>query len=375
MLLTGCIWSMLISLSDSAAPNVTTKVNEVCYPEIGCLNLDPPWDPRTLLGRIPQPPSAVGLRLFHRSRYFNGRRETNLEGVEKMVADAWNSTIGNFKAPARSCTLIIHGFASSGSVPWTVSLEEALIDSEDTEVVIVDWSPGASGPNYFQAVANTRVAAALVAKFLQKMIQKEVCDASKLHLIGQSLGAHLASYVATDVTNIAEITGLDPAQPWFENNDNVTHLDQSDAEFVQIVHTNVLPFWPSFGLGFSKPSGHVDFYINGGAVQPECTSNGYYQKIRNYLSDRVTSVIEWLACSHSKAQEYYIEALKRPFSCRYTGIPWNPDDKDPPSLRGHRCRFASCQQIGRLTKHLPARGTFYVFSNYTDPFCLKESAH
>lgn len=48
----------------------------------------------------------------------------------------------------------------------------------------------------------------------------------------------------------------------FVSNDN--KLDASDAEFVDVIHTN------AFIQGKIEPSGHVDFYINGGVIQPGC---------------------------------------------------------------------------------------------------------
>lgn len=41
-------------------------------------------------------------------------------------------------------------------------------------------------------------------------------------------------------------------------------LDPSDADFVDVIHTN------AFIQGTIESSGHVDFYMNGGIVQPGC---------------------------------------------------------------------------------------------------------
>uniref|UniRef100_A0A0K8T3S3 Lipase domain-containing protein n=1 Tax=Lygus hesperus TaxID=30085 RepID=A0A0K8T3S3_LYGHE len=311
----------------------------------------------------------MGLHFYHRSRNHPNRTEVNLEEIYSSGDDY----VRRWAAESRGgCAVIFHGFASSSSASWIADLEQALLKLDDLDVFTVDWSRGAAGPNYFQAVANTRVVATLVARFLRKLVERKWCSTSNLHLIGQSLGAHLASYVATNLTNVAEITGLDPAQPWFENNAVETHLDPSDAQFVQVVHTNVLPFWPSFGLGISKPTGHVDFYINGGTVQPGCTKE---ERLLNYLSEKLSGIVEWLACSHLKAQEYYIDSLCRPFSCKYTGVPWEPSNKDPPEHRGQDCRVDSCQQMGLLSRFLPARGSFYISTNDSVPFCRKEGSY
>ena len=52
-------------------------------------------------------------------------------------------------------------------------------------------------------------------------------------------------------------------------------LDPSDAKFVDIIHTDAggilgLEMSASGGLGLYRPCGHVDFYPNGGKMQPGC---------------------------------------------------------------------------------------------------------
>ena len=52
-------------------------------------------------------------------------------------------------------------------------------------------------------------------------------------------------------------------------------LDPSDAAFVDVMHTDAggvlgLEVSASGGLGLYRPSGHVDFYPNGGKEQPGC---------------------------------------------------------------------------------------------------------
>lgn len=46
--------------------------------------------------------------------------------------------------------------------------------------------------------------------------------------------------------------------------DNNKKVDQSDAEFVEIVHSNAL------GKGKLEALGHIDFFPNGGMSQPGC---------------------------------------------------------------------------------------------------------
>ncbi|CAB0006542.1 unnamed protein product, partial [Nesidiocoris tenuis] len=57
---------------------------------------------------------------------------------------------------------------------------------------------------------------------------------------------------------------MDPAMPLIVG-DSSYRLDSSDAKFVDVIHTSI------YYLGVYKPTGHADFYPNGGGpLQPGC---------------------------------------------------------------------------------------------------------
>lgn len=65
-------------------------------------------------------------------------------------------------------------------------------------VVIVGWKGGAAAPDYPKAVANTRVLGKQVQLLVELMVKRGM-DIGRVHLIGHSLGAHVAGYAGRDL--------------------------------------------------------------------------------------------------------------------------------------------------------------------------------
>lgn len=108
-----------------------------------------------------------------------------------------------------------------------------------------------------------------MAAFLEFLSSEGQISLDDVHVLGHSLGAHVAGYAGSYVPRkLARITGLDPAGPAFETpylKDPGDRLDSTDANFVDVIHTC------AGSLGFLRPIGHVDFYPNGGTfTQPGC---------------------------------------------------------------------------------------------------------
>lgn len=78
--------------------------------------------------------------------------------------------------------------------------------TQNVNVIVVDWQTGAKGPNYFQAAANTRVVGADIATLILTA-QSLGAAASSFHIIGHSLGSHIAGYAGEKVHGMGRITG------------------------------------------------------------------------------------------------------------------------------------------------------------------------
>ncbi|CAG7823018.1 unnamed protein product, partial [Allacma fusca] len=115
---------------------------------------------------------------------------------------------------------------------------------------------------------------------------------------------------------LARISGLDPAQPYFQNYPPDARLDREDAELVDVIHTDAKPLLHGgsiTGLGTIEPSGHVDFYPNNGKDQPGC-KDGVYQSILQEDGSLISGLKRFIGCDHIRAYEYFTESIRSPCS-------------------------------------------------------------
>lgn len=160
-------------------------------------------------------------------------------------------------------------------------------------MIIADWGKLAQLPCYPTAVLNTRQAGECLGAFLLQLGPAFGTDENfqRLHMIGFSLGAHVVSFASNIVqrqTNVLfdRLTGLDPALPFFTTLNHRSKLDRSDARFVDVVHTNAGVF------GKIEPSGHIDFYLNGGQTQPACVGD-----MSKKIGEPYAHIFLWVHCA------------------------------------------------------------------------------
>uniref|UniRef100_A0A8C8XMQ3 Lipase G, endothelial type n=1 Tax=Panthera leo TaxID=9689 RepID=A0A8C8XMQ3_PANLE len=105
---------------------------------------------------------------------------------------------------------IIHGWTMSGMFEnWLYKLVSALqMREKEANVVVVDWLPLAH-QLYTDAVNNTRVVGHSVARMLDWLQEKDDFSLGNVHLIGYSLGAHVAGYAGNFVKGtVGRITAI-----------------------------------------------------------------------------------------------------------------------------------------------------------------------
>ena len=113
----------------------------------------------------------------------------------------------------------------------------------DYNVVAVDWSKLSSWDNYPQAANNAVIVGEHVGKMLSDLIRKTGLNPKNIHIVGHSLGSHVSAHIGREIQKlglgkIGRITALDPAKPWFDGSNRPQRISKSDAEFVDVIHTN-----------------------------------------------------------------------------------------------------------------------------------------
>ncbi|XP_039285454.1 phospholipase A1 1 [Nilaparvata lugens] len=190
-----------------------------------------------------------------------------------------------------STRVIIHGFQGGRNFSPSTDLRDAYFERGDYNIIIVDYSTLVRIPCLNQIEWSPRFCAQCIAQMIEYLNEHpRGVPPDKLHLMGYSIGAHIAGLTANFVVNgkLGRITGLDPTIIFYMGNNATRDLDPNDAHFVDVIHTG------AGVLGQWGPNGHADFYVNGGTSQPGCLS---------------TSIIRTLSCDHTKVTPYFIESI------------------------------------------------------------------
>ncbi|KAL5239621.1 hypothetical protein ACI65C_007031 [Semiaphis heraclei] len=258
-------------------------------------------------------------------------------GDESKVLDYW---IDDY--PLK---VITHGWlASDDNFTGVFIIKTAYVDAGEYNVISVDWSKIADNILYHKPAILTASVGNVIAEFLDNMVAYTGTQASDIHLIGHSLGAHVMGSCGSNLKSgkIGRITGLDPASPGFECIPiQKERLSEDDAEFVDVIHTS------AGTLGCMGTMGHVDFYPNGGvAPQP-----GY----------NLFRAIDGILGSHSRSYFLYADSLyyRKSFVATKCNS-WL-------EFKSKKCENNTKIFMGHDTI-TSARGKFYLKTNKSSPF-------
>ncbi|XP_075731170.1 pancreatic triacylglycerol lipase-like isoform X2 [Rhipicephalus microplus] len=346
-----------------------------CFGDLGCLNLTGFYDPRLrFVNAMPWPRAKIGthFQLYTRRR------------PDAPEVFAWNVTADQLRQsafdPRLETKLFAHGYLQITKVPDHPmrAIKDALLQVGDFNVILVDWASG-SKYDYIQATANTRIVGLEIARLICLLQEAFGVTPDRFHVLGHSLGSHIAGYAGQKLRFLGRITGLDPAEPFFEGMSTLVRLDPSDAIFVDAIHTDGKRFaspLPTVGLGMIDPVAHIDFYPNGGVTQPGCEKviknfslkNGPWQGLR-----------ESVTCRHERANQFAAEALaseasRDPGLCAFVAYACASYEE---FLSG-KCADcgpdgSGCAVMGLSSiSSRPRQGTvkMYIQTNQEAPFCL-----
>ncbi|XP_075970606.1 pancreatic triacylglycerol lipase-like [Anticarsia gemmatalis] len=181
----------------------------------------------------------------------------------------------------RRTIVLIHDWLESVTADFNTVLIPALLAAEDLNIIVVDWSVGASSISYRTVIANTIASGKSVAEFINWVNTVTASSSVMYHVIGFGFGGHQAGIVSRNIVgNVAYVTGLDPAFiGWSAHPDRFA---PTDGQYTEVIHTN-------YGInGYLADLAQVDFYPNGGISMPGCNSH---------------------ACDHARSFFYFAESI------------------------------------------------------------------
>ncbi|CAK7301304.1 Pancreatic triacylglycerol lipase [Vulpes lagopus] len=221
---------------------------------------------------------------------------------------------------------------------------------ESVNCICVDWKSG-SRTAYTQASQNVRIVGAEVAYFVEVLQSAFGYSPSDVHIIGHSLGSHAAGEAGRRLNGTAgRITGLDPAEPCFEGTPELVRLDPSDAQFVDVIHTDAAPIIPNMGFGMSQTVGHLDFFPNGGKEMPGCQKNILSQIVD--IDGIWEGTRDFVACNHLRSYKYYSDSIVNPDG--FAGFPCASYSVFTAN-KCFPCPSEGCPQMGHYADRFPGK--------------------
>ncbi|ESP05622.1 hypothetical protein LOTGIDRAFT_102397, partial [Lottia gigantea] len=248
---------------------------------------------------------------------------------------------------------LIHGFSDNGKSGWIQAMKDELLKLVPVNVIIVNWKKGANGC-YFSAIRNIKYTGDSTVELIGILSSEGEVPLSKFHLIGHSLGAHVAGHVGQFAENIGRITGLDPASFGFSTKGTSKRLDASDADFVDVIHTDDgALFELSFGYVPGVTVGDADFYPNGGSNQPDCPM-AHFRFFQDVLRGKMAQMTKAIACSHMRAVAYFTSSIN---TCEFPVHTCPNGDEVPNAYMGYHASP-------------DLHGKFCLETTGTKPFCV-----
>ncbi|XP_050327692.1 uncharacterized protein LOC126757653 [Bactrocera neohumeralis] len=249
--------------------------------------------------------------------------------------------------PFNPTRILIHGWFGGAKAAIYQTLVPAYLrqGAGNYNVFTVDWGRGAVA-DYLTASYRVKPVGKVLAKFIDFLQREAGVRFEDLHVIGFSMGAHIAGIAGKHVQTgrLPVIYALDPALPFFRYDNFDERVAITDADYVEVVHTSVGSY------GYDRPLGHVDFYVNYGSAQPGCFLN---------------------ECSHFRAFHVFAESLQSKAALRAQGCDvklWQDMIQHRRCLMGTGRQMALGGDPANVTALRGRGGVFYLATNAAPPY-------
>ena len=165
------------------------------------------------------------------------------EGISGLDKRSWQTSrvplnLLTSSDPRHPTRFIIHG--SFDYSHWMKDMKDKLLENEEANVVIVDWSTAASKSfTDIQRLSHSRDVGFQVTSIVEDFMRIHGLNPCDVHIIAYGDGTFAADVVGQRVQGIGRISGLNPSGPVpFEHLPPDQRLDRTDAAFVDIIHTD-----------------------------------------------------------------------------------------------------------------------------------------
>ncbi|XP_063218397.1 lipase member H-like [Bacillus rossius redtenbacheri] len=252
-----------------------------------------------------------------------------------------SSSLGHFNT---SLTTVIAVHGQHGNGRGLDAIPHGYLSKGSYNVIEMDWSGPANGA-YNHVKHLIEPVGKVGAQFLDYLASQGL-DLGRVHLEGASFGGQVVGIMGGNVKagRVGRITGLDPARPWFDTLGPEHRLDDTDAQFVDVIHTC------AGKVGWLTPLGHADFYPNSGnCSQPGCTAGDQ-------------------RCSHVRALYYFEESITSEVGFRAKNCDSWAD------YESGSCAGNATVLMGDPTP-MSTRGVFYLHTAGSKPYALGANSY
>ncbi|GFS42151.1 pancreatic lipase-related protein 2 [Nephila pilipes] len=329
----------------------------VCYGKLGCFWSGPPFQ-HPFYRPISVPPLPPELQ---KVTYFLYTRSNNDVAFVFSALQLQFALVSKFR-PSKPTRIIIHGVTDGVLLStWMRDLKNRFLEMADENVILVDYA--CRFPPMFWNSANGRVVGAQIWQLIDFLQKHFGTSPESFHLIGHSLGAHIAGYAGERLHNLGRITGLDPGAAYFQNVPDIVKLDPTDALFVDVIHSspgrNFLE-----GLGTIEDIGHVNF-------SPGRPSKCLPQKRLYEGATAIETLQNTLFCRHFRSIEYFIFSFNQK-GCLFVGAECSSWEE----FYAGRCNCGTdgskCRFMGQFATSAPYERRYYLRLRNDRPYCVHQ---